>query len=117
MNQTTRELDNAPSNLQEGHILQKNDQMQALRLLQTIQKNGEIHLQGLPVVKGEQIEMLLLFGTKPQTNKKRLTARQLLNSDLIGLWKDRTDITDSVEYARELREKALTRNHDNFGLQ
>jgi len=89
--------------------------MQALRLWQTVQKNGEIHLQGLPVVKGEEIEMLLLFGTKPQQTKKRLTARQLLNSELIGLWKDRTDITDSVTYARELREKAQTRNHDNFG--
>ncbi|HHC24457.1 MAG TPA: hypothetical protein ENK58_03440 [Desulfobacterales bacterium] len=31
----------------------------------------------------------------------------LLNSGLIGMWKDRTDITDSVEYAHQFREQAM----------
>jgi hypothetical protein len=34
------------------------------------------------------------------------TAGDLLRSPLFGLWKDRTDIGDSVEYARNLRAKA-----------
>jgi hypothetical protein len=37
------------------------------------------------------------------------TAGVLLRSPLFGLWKDRTDIGDSVEYARKLRAKAEQR--------
>ncbi len=83
--------------------------MQALRFQQTVQKNGEIHLANLPVVKGQQVELLVLFSPQVE-RKKRLTARQLLNSSLIGLWQDRTDITDSVMYARQLREQAQKRH-------
>ena len=38
--------------------------------------------------------------------EKRGTAGDLLRSPLFGLWKDRTDIGDSVDYARNLRDKA-----------
>jgi hypothetical protein len=34
----------------------------------------------------------------------------LLNSDLVGMWEDRTDIEDSVEFARNLRRRASRRN-------
>ncbi len=82
--------------------------MQAIRIEQTIQKDGEIYLTNLPVIKGQQVELVLIF--IPQCKpKKHLTARQLLNSGLIGLWKNRTDITDSAEYARQLREQAQRR--------
>jgi hypothetical protein len=37
------------------------------------------------------------------------TAGDLLRSALFGLWKDRTDIGDSVEYAKKLRDKAQHR--------
>ena len=84
--------------------------MQALRFQQTVQRSGEIHLANLPVVKGQQVELLLLF-PPPARRKKRLTARQLLNSGLIGLWQGRTDITDSAMYARQLREQAQNRRH------
>jgi hypothetical protein len=83
--------------------------MQAIRLQQTVEKNGEIHLVDLPVMKGQEVELLVLFAPESE-QKKRLTARQLLNSDLIGMWKDRSDITDSVAYARELRERAQRRH-------
>jgi hypothetical protein len=33
----------------------------------------------------------------------------LLNSDLVGMWEDRTDIEDSVELARKLRRRASRR--------
>jgi hypothetical protein len=82
--------------------------MQAIRLQRTIQKSGELHLTNLSVVEGQQVELLLLFTstTNKTTSKKRLTARQLLDSSLIGMWEDRIDITDSAEYARQLREQA-----------
>ncbi len=82
--------------------------MNAIRLKPTIQKNGELHLTNLSVVAGQQVEVLLLYDPGSGT-KKRLTARRLLNSRLIGLWKDRTDIADSAEYARQLREQVQRR--------
>lgn len=44
--------------------------------------------------------------------EKRGTAGDLLRSPLFGIWKDRTDIGDSVEYARKLRAKAEQRGHE-----
>ncbi len=35
-----------------------------------------------------------------------MTARDLLDSELVGMWADRDDIGDSSEYARTLRERA-----------
>lgn len=84
--------------------------MEAIRVQQTIQKNGELLITNLPVVKGQQVEVLVLLSPSlPKPKRPRLTARQLLNSGLIGLWKDRADITDSSDYARQLREQAQRR--------
>lgn len=84
--------------------------MQAIRLKRTIKKSGELHLTNLSLVEGQQVELLLLFTPKAKSKvKKKLTARQLLNSGLIGMWKDRNDIADSSEYARQLREQAQRR--------
>lgn len=40
---------------------------------------------------------------------KGITVKQLRESGLIGLWKDRDDTQDSSEYARQLREKTQQR--------
>lgn len=40
------------------------------------------------------------------------TAAELANSLLFGLWADRTDIADSVAYARELRAQAERRSRE-----
>ncbi|OIO97387.1 MAG: hypothetical protein AUK03_02600 [Anaerolineae bacterium CG2_30_64_16] len=40
------------------------------------------------------------------------TAAELARSPLFGLWADRTDIVDSVTYARELRAQAERRSRD-----
>lgn len=50
-------------------------------------------------------------GVEKEQEKKPYTARDLLNSGLAGLWKDREDIGDSLEFARELRRQAETRPH------
>ena len=84
--------------------------MQAIRLKKIIQKNGELHLTNLSVSKGQEVELVLLLEPHKDTAiKERLTARQLLNSSLIGLWKDRTDIGDSTQYARQLRDQGQRR--------
>lgn len=43
-----------------------------------------------------------------KTETRTMTVEELLNSGLVGIWKDRTDIKDNVDFARELREKAWT---------
>jgi hypothetical protein len=40
--------------------------------------------------------------------------RQLRQSGLIGLWKNRDDIIDSAVYARQLREQAQQRRQFSY---
>lgn len=83
--------------------------MEAIRVQQTIQKQGELTIQNLPVEKGQQVEVLIWFTPAKAAKRPRLTARQLLHSGLIGLWNDRQDIADGASYARQLREQAQRR--------
>jgi len=41
-----------------------------------------------------------------QPSSQELTARDLLQSKLVGLWADRDDIGDSLSFARQLRYQA-----------
>ncbi len=45
-------------------------------------------------------------------DKQILTAKALLESGLVGIWKDRTDIGDNLAYARKLRRQANNRSRD-----
>lgn len=78
--------------------------MKAIHLQAVVDTDGEVVVRGLPYHKGDEIEVVLLR----TTNKKRLTAQQLRNSSLIGLWAKR-NIKDSAAYARQLREQAQQR--------
>jgi hypothetical protein len=80
--------------------------MEAIRIHKIVEKDGEILVTGLPYKKGQIIEVILLPESSTKSLKKNLTAKELLNSGLVGLWKDREDIKDSADYARQLREKA-----------
>jgi hypothetical protein len=85
--------------------------MEAIRINTQLTTDGEIRLTGLPYKKGEQVELILLPLAEANSPRRRtITARQLRQSDLIGLWKDRGDIQDSVIYARQLREQAQHRH-------
>jgi hypothetical protein len=46
----------------------------------------------------------------PQTHTQPLTATDLLQSELVGLWADRFDMDDSVSFARQLRQQAEHRS-------
>ena len=48
--------------------------------------------------------------SKPKTGRDLLNALEALG--FIGMWADRTDIQDSSEFARQLREQAWTRARD-----
>jgi hypothetical protein len=41
-----------------------------------------------------------------QTHSQPLTAADVLQSELVGLWADRSDIDDNVVFARQLRQQA-----------
>lgn len=77
--------------------------MEAIRLRKVVEKDGEISVSGLPCKKGQQIEMIFLLEPSDTSRRPHLTARQLLHSELIGIWKDREDIGDSSSFARQLR--------------
>lgn len=84
--------------------------METIHLHKIVEKDGEISLTGLPCKKGQSVEMTLRIEPSGTPGRSPLTARKLLHSGLIGLWKDREDIQDSTEYARQLRERAQKRH-------
>jgi hypothetical protein len=45
---------------------------------------------------------------------RELTARDLLQSGLVGLWADREDISDNQEFARRLRREAEQRRRKSL---
>ncbi len=86
--------------------------METIRLQKIVEKDGEISVTGLPCKKGQAVEMILRIKPSSTSGHSSLTARKLLHSGLIGIWKDREDIQDSTEYARQLREQAQKRCKD-----
>ena len=88
--------------------------MEAIRVQKTFIKNGEVVLTDLPYKKGQAVEIILLLQSTRNTSCPRLTVRQLRQSGLIGLWKDRNDIRDSSAYARQLREQAQKRGDISY---
>ena len=73
-----------------------------------VEHDGEVHLANLPVKRGQVVELSILIGPA-ETPKTSLTAGALLASDLVGMWQDRTDIDNSADYARQLRNQAQHR--------
>jgi len=80
--------------------------MEAIRLHKIVEKDGEIAVTGLPCKKGQSVDMILSIEPSAVSRRPSLTARQMLLSGLIGLWKDRKDIKNSADYAHQLREQA-----------
>jgi hypothetical protein len=71
------------------------------------------HFDGKAIVPDEPVDLpmdtpLFVF----VESKRPMTGKDVLESGLIGLWKDRTDIGDPGEYARQLREQAQNRRRD-----
>jgi hypothetical protein len=73
---------------------------------QIIRELLEAHLPpGPPVVDAE------MESGAPQRAGQELVA-ELTANGMIGAWRERTDIGDSVEYARKLRERVWRRERD-----
>jgi len=79
-------------------------------------RNGKIELEhGAKVPDGSEVIVIVgeqrakALSTTRRIQRNRSTAKDLLNSEIFGMWADRTDIKDSVEFVRELRERAWRR--------
>ncbi len=90
--------------------------MEAIRIQQVIAEDGKVLITGLPYKKGQFVEVILVPQPLKTVLRPRLTVRQLRESGLIGLWKDRNDIGDSVAYARQLREQAQRRGETPYDI-
>lgn len=69
-----------------------------------IPANRQLHITIPEEIPPGPAEVVLVI--VPETPSARgLTAGDLLRSPLCGIWKDRANIGDSIEYARTLRAK------------
>jgi hypothetical protein len=87
--------------------------MNRIVLRTRVGSDGNVHVD-LPV-GAEEAGREVQVTVEPLTvsSKRTLMASDLLHSDLLGIWAKRTDIADSREFARRLREQAQTRRHDS----
>lgn len=83
--------------------------METTRIHLVVEKDGEIKVTGLPCKQGQHVELIMLMGIPSSPGKRSLTAKDLIGSEIVGLWRDRTDISDSACFARQLREDAQNR--------
>jgi hypothetical protein len=72
----------------------------------TIGSDGVLHLDFRLGVESANQEVRV---TLEPVSQRTMTAADLLQSGLVGLWAGRSDLGDSREFARRLREQAQTR--------
>jgi hypothetical protein len=83
-----------------------------LNIRREVQAGRRLEIQiPMDVPLGPAEVVVVIFPEKPGVAKKPLTAGDLMRSPLFGLWKDREDIGDSLEFARKLRAEAEQRHH------
>jgi hypothetical protein len=67
----------------------------------TIQDNGQIQVEGdLAQDAGKRVLITVVDGPDIEQG---ITGAEILASGLVGMWEDREDIVDSVEFAEKLR--------------
>src|SRR3990167_8966381 len=65
----------------------RGDFMEAIKIEEVVKKDGEIKMSGLPLKKGQRVELIVL--KEPYAEESTgSTARNLLKSSMVGLWKD-----------------------------
>ncbi|PSQ72149.1 MAG: hypothetical protein BRD31_01660 [Bacteroidetes bacterium QH_2_64_26] len=75
----------------------------------TVDAKRSVTVEDLPFREGETVEVFIVRRSPPEFERSG-TASRLRSSPLAGLWADRSDLPDSLEYARFLREKAQKRH-------
>ncbi len=76
----------------------------------TIKSGGLVSLRSRKLKAGTRAEVIVLVEPTENPAEKSMTGADLLKSGLVGIWADRKDIGDSLEFARQLRQKAERRS-------
>ncbi|MBZ0291798.1 MAG: hypothetical protein K8L99_04450 [Anaerolineae bacterium] len=71
-----------------------------------ITAEGKLELEIPPGLPAGPVEVEI----RPQ-ELRGISAKEILAADFVGMWKDRSDLDDSVEYARQLRKRASRREN------
>ncbi len=77
-----------------------------------VSSDGSVHLNLTVGAQEAGTDVLVKVEPLASTAKRSLLASDLVHSDLVGMWAERTDIDDNHAFARRLRERAQTRRHD-----
>ena len=78
-----------------------------LNITTNVPPNRELHIMLPDNVPTGPAEIVVVVA--PQLAHVEHTLGDLLHSEFFGMWRDRTDITDSHEFARQLRQNAWNR--------
>ena len=63
-------------------------------------------LEAVSLREGTLVAIEVAVDVPSEVETKKPSAGAALNSDFFGLWKDRSDIEDSVDYVHQLRSRA-----------
>lgn len=74
----------------------------------TIKSGGLVSLRSRKLKAGTKAEVIVLV-EPTELIEKSMTGADLLESGLVGVWANRKDIGDSLEFARQLRQNAEKR--------
>jgi len=83
-------------------------------MVRTVNLNTEIpadrklHISLPPDVPPGPAEIVLVVSSSADSAPS--TLGELLDSEFFGMWRDRADITDSFEFARDLRSRGWKRS-------
>ncbi|CAN5653862.1 hypothetical protein BH11ARM2_BH11ARM2_26340 [soil metagenome] len=78
-----------------------------LRLDTRIAEDRRVTFTAPDEVPVGEVEMVVVM--VPREERQRTTGRDLLESEIFGMWRDRDDIKDSSDFARKQREQAWQR--------
>jgi hypothetical protein len=85
----------------------------AVRQRTIVGPGGVVEIRLPSVSAGAQAEVIVFLRDDDLSSRrlgKNMTAADLLESGLVGMWADRKDLGDSVEFARGIRSRAETRS-------
>jgi hypothetical protein len=84
----------------------------ALRQKVTVKTGGLVSLRSRKLKVGTTAEVIVLVEPNEKiVAKKSMTAAALLKSGLVGIWANRKDMGDSLEFAHNIRKHAEHRDN------
>lgn len=98
-----------------------------ITIQQKVEEDGRLVLTGLPVQAGDAVEITLRIDEPEDDGNGKETAhgaaparfatvQDWLDSGMIGIWADRDDIGDSIDFVNKLRREEDERIARKLGL-